>query len=62
MTDAPAPRLIRLAEVMNRTALSRSAIYARIKDHTFPAPYKLGYKCARWSDADITAWIIQQIS
>lgn len=57
MTDTPAPRLMRLAEVMERTALSRSAIYARISRDQFPPPYKLGYKCVRWSEADINAWI-----
>ncbi len=56
------PRLMRLSEVMEQTALSRSAIYARIQKGVFPPPYKLGAKCSRWSDADIAAWIKSQIS
>lgn len=48
--------LIRLAEVQKRTALSRSAIYARIAGGTFPRPVKQGSSSA-WVDVEVQAWI-----
>jgi prophage regulatory protein len=53
-------KLLRITDVMERTALSRSYIYARIKRGAFPAPISLGYKCSRWRAEDIDAWISQQ--
>lgn len=60
MDNPAAPRLIRLADVMDRTALSRTVIYRRMKDGTFPKPAALGPRCLRWIDTDITAWIERQ--
>lgn len=60
-TDAspvpPAPRLIRLPEVMSRVALKRSAIYQRMSEGRFPKSRSLGGKCTVWVEAEIDAWI-----
>lgn len=53
MTD----RLLRIAQVMERTALSRSYIYRLIQRGEFPAQLDLGAKCSRWVEADIAKWI-----
>jgi prophage regulatory protein len=53
----PPTRLLRLSEVIERTALSRSHIYALIERNQFPAQRKLGAKCSRWVEAEIDAWI-----
>lgn len=58
MTEA---RFLRMRDVMDRTALSRANIYARIQRGDFPAPYKLGAKCARWSDQEVADWIKRQL-
>lgn len=56
-TGHPATRnLIRLAEVMKRTALGRSSLYARIAEGTFPKPVKSGSSSA-WVDTEVQAWI-----
>lgn len=34
-----------------------SAIYARAKARTFPAPLRLSYKCSRWRAGDIRRWL-----
>lgn len=60
-TDTPAPRLLRMADVMERTALSRSYIYARIKRGEFPKPLSLGHKCSRWTSDEIDAWVKSQM-
>lgn len=53
MTD----KLLRIAEVMERTALSRSYIYRLIQRGEFPAQLELGAKCSRWMESDIAKWI-----
>ena len=54
---APAPRLIRLPEVMSRVGLKRSAIYQRMSEGRFPKSRSLGGKCTVWVEAEIDAWI-----
>lgn len=58
-TLADTPRLLRISEVMERTSLSRSYIYAKIKRGEFPSPRSLGYKCSRWASDEIEAWVAQ---
>lgn len=54
---APQPvRLLKIAEVMHRTSLSRSTIYALIEKGKFPQQRKLGHKCSRWVESEIDAW------
>lgn len=50
-------RLLRIGDVIERTALSRSHIYAMVRADTFLAPRRLGAKCSRWIESDIEAWI-----
>jgi prophage regulatory protein len=53
---------IRLPRVEERTGLSRSEIYRRMREGTFPQSHKLGSKTTVWLDADIDAWIEAQIA
>lgn len=48
--------LIRLAEVMRRTGLKKTAIYARIAAKTFPAPVRDG-GASLWVEAEVQAHI-----
>ncbi len=54
-------RIIRLPEVMTRTGLSRSTIYLRISQGTFPKPVSLGTRAVGWVESEIDEWVIQQI-
>jgi len=57
------PRLVRLPEVMARTALSRSEIYRRVRnDPSFPKPTTLGARCVAWVGAEVDAYIRKQIA
>ncbi|NBC35514.1 AlpA family phage regulatory protein [Novosphingobium sp. FSY-8] len=47
---------------MERTTLSRSYIYAKVRRGEFPAPISLGSKCSRWHVADVDAWIRERQS
>ncbi len=50
-------RIIRLSTVLVRTGLSRSTIYRKIADGTFPAQIKISVHGAGWRESDINRWI-----
>lgn len=56
--------IMRRRQVEARTGLSRSSIYARIKDGAFPAPISLGddARAVGWIEAEIDNWIALQVS
>lgn len=54
--------LIRLQKVLQRTGLSRSTVYWRISEGTFPKPINLGVKIVAWVEAEIDEWIEKQIA
>jgi prophage regulatory protein len=49
--------ILRRKQVEHETGLSRSTIYERIKEGTFPAPIHLGPKAVGWRVADIDKWL-----
>lgn len=49
--------ILRRKEVEARTKLSRSTIYARIKNGTFPAPVPLGPKSVGWIESEIDSFL-----
>jgi prophage regulatory protein len=53
--------LLRLPQVRERVGLSRSTIYARVSNGTFPAPVRIGGNAVAWVDSDVAAWIAAQI-
>jgi prophage regulatory protein len=57
----PAHSIIRRKAVEARTGLSRSTIYQRVKDGTFPAPISLGAKAVGWLQSEIEDWIVERI-
>ena len=57
-----ATAILRLPEVKARTGLSRSSIYLRVKQGTFPTPISLGARAVGWPDTDIQEWLERQIA
>lgn len=55
-------KLLRLPEVKAATGLSKSTIYARITEGTFPKQVALGPRLVVWVEADIQNWIAEQIA
>lgn len=49
--------LLRLADVCAVIGLSRSSVYKRISDGSFPQPVHIGEHSVRWRSTDIEAWI-----
>lgn len=54
--------ILRLPEVKSRTGLSRSGIYVRIQQGSFPPQISLQGRAVGWVEAEIDAWVKQQIS
>ena len=55
-------KLLRLPQVKATTGLSKSSIYARISEGTFPKQIPLGPRLVVWVEADIQNWITEQVS
>src|SRR5437016_11453213 len=49
--------LLRLPTVRDRTGLSRSSIYQRVRDGVFPPPVQIGARAVAWASTDIDRWI-----
>ena len=47
--------ILRLPAVRSRTGLSRSTIYLRIKEGTFPPPVSLGARAVGWPASEVSA-------
>ena len=54
--------LLRRLEVQRMTGLSRSALYAAIKDGTFPNPVKIGLRAVAWSSQAVAEWIKSKVT
>ena len=48
------PRFLRLPQVLEMTGMSKTYIYARIKEGTFPKQIQLGSRSVVWSEREVT--------
>jgi len=62
MKGSIAERLLRLPEVKRLTGLSKSSIYARIAEDSFPRQIPLGSRTVVWLETDIQNWIAEKVS
>ncbi|CCD95195.1 putative Prophage CP4-57 regulatory protein [Bradyrhizobium sp. ORS 375] len=54
-------RIIRLKTVLARTGLSRSTIYRKIAEGTFPAQLKISSNGTGWHESEVSRWIADPI-
>ncbi len=54
--------ILRLPAVKARTGLSRSTIYLRIAERSFPAPVSLGGRAVGWVEGEIQTWLAERIA
>jgi prophage regulatory protein len=54
--------IIRLPEVRKRTGLSRSSIYALIKQGKFKAPIHIGSRAVGWLSTDVDEYIDARVA
>lgn len=54
-------RIIRLKTVLDRTGLSRSTVYRKIAEGTFPSQVKISVHGAGWYESAINRWITDPV-
>ena len=52
-----ADKIIRLKTVLDRTGLSRSTLYRKIGEGTFPPQLKISIHGAGWHESAVARWI-----
>ena len=50
-------RILRINTVLARTGLSRSTMYRKIDQGTFPKQVKISDRCAGWYESEVEAWL-----
>ena len=50
-------RILRLRTVLDRTGLSRSTLYRKIGEGTFPQQLRISVRGAGWSEAEVEQWV-----
>ncbi len=54
-------RFLKLKEVIEKTALSRSAIYRKMNDGEFPESVSLGDRAVAWVESEVDVWMEEVI-
>ena len=55
-------RIMRKGEVCGVLGLSKSTIYAMIKDGRFPAPTRIGQRASGWPESKVSKWIADRVA
>lgn len=55
-------RILRLRVVLDRTGLSRSTLYRKISDGTFPKQIQLSKRCAGWRELSVEKWLMDPMN
>ncbi len=55
-------KILKLKEVMDCTALSRSTIYKYVSEDSFPKPISLGARSVGWLESEVDEWILARIA
>lgn len=57
MTTTTSDRILRLDAVLDRTGLSRSTLYRKVEQGTFPAQVRIAEHCVSWRESAIADWL-----
>ncbi|WP_425512818.1 helix-turn-helix transcriptional regulator [Xanthomonas arboricola] len=60
MRALPANVFLRLPQVLARVPISRSTLWRRVNDGTFPRPLKLSARVTVWRSEEIDGWMHEQ--
>jgi prophage regulatory protein len=52
---------LRLPDVKAVTGLSKTSLYALIKEKSFPAPVRLGPRAVAWVKSEIRQWAVERV-
>lgn len=50
-------RILRLPAVLERTGLSRSTLYRKVRAGTFPKQVAISIRCAGWRESAVSEWM-----
>lgn len=50
-------RILRLPAVLNRTGLSRSTLYRKMGNGSFPKNVAISTRCTGWRESAVNGWI-----
>ena len=53
--------ILRLPQVIARTGLSRSSIYAKVAAGEFPETINLGARAVGWLADEVEAWLVARV-
>ena len=57
MTTDTSDRILRINTVLDRTGLSRSTLYRKIQQGTFPKQMVISTRCTGWRASAVTEWM-----
>ncbi|MDP3087088.1 MAG: AlpA family phage regulatory protein [Methylotenera sp.] len=57
VNSLPDDALVNIQVVSDVSGLKTTAIYGRIKKHSFPSPEKFGTRCTRWRLGKLRRWL-----
>ncbi|MGC2620826.1 MAG: AlpA family transcriptional regulator [Acidobacteriaceae bacterium] len=52
---------LRLPEVKAITGLSKTSLYALIRERSFPAPVRLGPRAVAWVRSEVRQWAVERV-
>jgi prophage regulatory protein len=55
-------RILRMRTVLERTGLSRSTLYRKMRDGTFPNQIQISEHCRGWRESAINRWMADPAS
>ncbi len=50
-------KILRMPDLVLRTGLSRTTIYRKIKEGTFPAQLRISDHCCGWRESSLERWM-----
>jgi prophage regulatory protein len=57
MQTETSDRILRIKTVLERTGLSRSTMYRKMQNGTFPRNVQISTRCAGWCESAIAEWL-----
>jgi prophage regulatory protein len=54
-------RILRRAEVEQRTGFKRAHLYSLMREGKFPKALRLGVRAVGWDSVEVDAWIVERL-
>jgi prophage regulatory protein len=55
-------RILRIRTVLQRTGLSRSTLYRKIQEGTFPSQVPISTRGAGWRESAVNCWVADPVA